>query len=121
MQITITKEQFCAIGKEYQALYDKSEAYCKQVESISLGDFIVEINAPYLEFLDHTLAALAGESAADWINWFIFETEFGSKESMTDVSENKDGVEKHWNIDSWEALYDFLEENENEKSAQRND
>ena len=117
MQINITKEQFCAIGKEYQALYDQSEAYCQQVESINLSDFIVEINSPYLTFLDHTLAALAGESAADWINWFIFETEFGSKESMTDVSENKDGVEKHWNIDSWEALYDFLEENENEKSV----
>jgi hypothetical protein len=27
---------------------------------------------------------------------------------MTDVSEDKDGVEKHWNIDSWEALYDYL-------------
>ena len=118
MQINITKEQFCAIGKEYQALYDKSETYCQQVKSINLSDFIVEINSPYLTFLDHTLVALAGESAADWINWFIFETEFGSKENMTDVSENKDGVEKHWNIDSWEALYDFLEEDKsNEKPA----
>lgn len=121
MQINITKEQFCEIGKLYQSYYDKMDEVCEKFDDVSphLGDFIVDITEPFYDFL-HKALAVADKKIYDWIDWFVFETHFGTNEDMTDVSETKDGVEKHWNIDSWEALYDFLEEDENEKSTQRN-
>jgi hypothetical protein len=96
MQINITKEQFCAIGKEYQALYDKSEAYCKQVESISLGDFIVEnvseqpFYTRYNEFVnvftrhgiddfEQLFAEPSHDVATQKIEWYIPEQEGGWK------------------------------------------
>ena len=122
MKLNISKEQFCKIGVEYQNLFEKSEAYCEQVKSVNLGDFIVEINSPYYDFFSHTLHSLFDTEVAEYIEWFIFDTEFGTKNinSCTITIQEGDTVSKKWLIDSWDALYDFLEEeyfNVNEESV----
>ena len=111
MNINITKEQFCEIGKLYQSYYDKMDEVCEKLDYVSphLGDFIVDVTEPFYEFL-HKALAVVDKKMYDWIDWFVFETHFGTNEDMTEVtvtppykSENNS-----YNITSWEALYDFL-------------
>lgn len=41
-----------------------------------------------------------------WINWWMYDTNFGTDGTI--VLETYDGVEKAYDLDSAEALYDFL-------------
>ena len=122
MNINITKETFCTIGRQYQALYDKMDDICERLDFVSshLGDFIVDVTSPFYNFLDKALATVVSDKVYDWIDWFIFETRFGENEDMINVTITPPYKSENYTykIDSWEALYDFLmAEYENEKSA----
>lgn len=106
MKIEITKEDFCNIGKRFQKTYDEYEEYCTIANSIHLSEFICELEAPMYDFYYQALQIIfkSSPSIAETIDWFIYETHFGEK--LYDIDEEETG--KHWDVTSWEALYDYF-------------
>lgn len=53
----------------------------------------------------------AMEDRYEYVNWWIYETDYGKRESMTTVSWTEDRQKISVNLTTPEALYDFLVEN----------
>ena len=57
------------------------------------------------------LLELAMEDHYEYVSWWVYETDYGKREDMTEISWTEDGQEKSVNLTTAEALYDFLVEN----------
>ena len=57
------------------------------------------------------LLELAMEDRYEYVSWWVYETDYGKSEDMTEISWTEDGQEKSVKLTTAEALYDFLVEN----------
>lgn len=57
------------------------------------------------------LLELAMEDRYEYVSWWVYETDYGKREDMTEISWTEDGQEKSVKLTTAEALYDFLVEN----------
>lgn len=66
----------------------------------------------FLWALSIHLLELAMEDRYEYVSWWVYETDFGKCEDMTEITWTEDGQEKSVNLMTAEALYDFLVEKE---------
>lgn len=59
------------------------------------------------------LLELAMEDRYEYVNRWVYETDYGKREDMTEISWTEEGQEKSVNPTTPEALYDFLAEQTN--------
>ena len=57
------------------------------------------------------LLELAMEDRYEYVSWWVYETDYGKSEDMTEISWTEDGQEKSVKLTTEDALYDFLVEN----------
>lgn len=105
----ITKEEFL---KAIEALKKQSETddnFDTHMSAAFPGSYAPIYENALWELSIHLLELLT-EYPYDYISWWIWETEFGKREDMTTVSWEENGKERSANLNTPEALYDFLKE-----------
>lgn len=106
----ITKEEFL---KAIEALKQQNvidDNFQTHMEAAFPGSF-APIYENSLWALSIHLLELAMEDRYEYVSWWVYETDFGKREDMTEITWTEDGQEKTVNLMTAEALYDFLVDN----------
>lgn len=101
----MSRDDFKFLLDQHKIFYEYSHNYYKIGLDFYESDYPITI--PFEKMFDKILEIHYNEFGLDWIYWFIFETEYGSKEleaydsDMTLICQTVDG------------LYDYIEQYRN--------
>lgn len=106
----ITKEEFLKVIDAIKQQNTVDDNFHTHMELAFPGSY-----APIYEngiwALSILLLELAMEDHYEYVNWWIYKTNYGKRENMTTVSWTEDGQKMSVKLTTPEALYDFLVEN----------
>lgn len=105
----ITKEQFLKAIEALQQQDAVDDNFQTHMEAAFPGSY-APIYENILWDLSIHLLELAMEDRYEYVSWWVYETDYGKNEEMTNISWTEDGQEKSINLTTPEALYDFLVE-----------
>lgn len=97
----LSKKVFCEAIRSYQEAME----YIQSLEDVGIS---FDYNSPVLEAIEmgiKVLRAAMGEDEDGWIDYFVYETEFGAEWDDDSVRIDDEPVAA---IKTPEALYDFL-------------
>lgn len=100
----MTYEQFISILN----LYEKVSNELSELHDIGFDFFEgkYELSNSFYNLIDVFFNIHYNKEGYDWINWFIFETDYGKKTELTAKDENGEKI-----CYSHESLYNFIEKN----------
>lgn len=105
----IAKEEFIkAIGalKQQDAIDNNFQTH---MEAAFPGSY-APIYENVLWSLSIHLLELAMEDRYEYVSWWVYETDFGKRENMAEISWTENNQKKSVNLTTPAALYDFLAE-----------
>lgn len=108
----ISKEEFIKAIKALKQQNAVDDNFQLHVEAAFPGIY-APIYENVLWSLSIHLLELAMEDRYEYVNWWVYETDYGKREDMTEISWTEEGQENSVNLTTPEALYDFLTEQAN--------
>lgn len=106
----ISKEEFIKAIEALKQQNAVDDNFHTHMEAAFPGSY-APIYENVLWALSIHLLELAMEDRYEYVSWWVYETDFGKREDMTEITWTEDGQEKSVNLMTAEALYDFLVDN----------
>lgn len=101
-----SQEQFVDIIAKLKETEEKNTKFGNMMEEFSGSWFCSELAYPATEAL-MTLLEIVFEDESEWISWWIYEKNYGSRADLEAYYKNGDVIK----LDTAEELYDFLVQN----------
>jgi hypothetical protein len=76
----------------------------------SLGIDVTQVTDPLHQVISHLLGSHYGQEGLDWIDWFMYDKEFGKREDIKAYDKEKNEICKNL-YELWEIVEDVAKEN----------